>query len=190
MKYISIDIETTGLSPDNCDIVEFGAIFEDTEKQKDISQLPMFHTYILPDRNKQHQYWGEPYALSMHSTIFKRIATQEKGYLYMTAGEMVANFTKWVDKLVGKERITFAGKNVGSFDIQFLKKLPGWSDIMQYHRYIDPGMLYLNPKTDKAVPSLEECLKRAKADIIVTHTALDDARCVIAVLREKFSHKN
>lgn len=31
MKYLSIDIETTGLKPEDSDIVEFAAIYEDTE---------------------------------------------------------------------------------------------------------------------------------------------------------------
>ena len=30
MKYFSIDIETTGLNPETCQVIEFGAVFVNT----------------------------------------------------------------------------------------------------------------------------------------------------------------
>ena len=43
MKYISIDIETTGLDPENCQILSIGAVIEDTLNQLPFEELPTFH---------------------------------------------------------------------------------------------------------------------------------------------------
>ena len=64
MKYVSIDIETTGINKDFCDIIEFGAIIEDTENQKSYDQSPKFHRYLKPPRPEG--YRGELYAINMH----------------------------------------------------------------------------------------------------------------------------
>jgi oligoribonuclease (3'-5' exoribonuclease) len=54
---VFIDIETTGLNPDPCDIIEIGAVIDDWLEPLELQ--PLFHCYI-----KQQQYKGEPYALS------------------------------------------------------------------------------------------------------------------------------
>jgi hypothetical protein len=64
MKYVSIDIETTGIDKDWCDIIEFGAILEDTENHKSYEQAPQFHRYLKPPRPEG--YRGELYAINMH----------------------------------------------------------------------------------------------------------------------------
>ena len=69
MKYVSIDIETTGLNPDKCQIIEFAAVVDDLQDQQPIEKLPKFQTYI-----RHESYTGEPYALAMHSNIFKKLA--------------------------------------------------------------------------------------------------------------------
>ena len=44
MKYISIDVETTGLNPETCQILSFAAVVEDT-KNRDVpvEELPFFY---------------------------------------------------------------------------------------------------------------------------------------------------
>jgi len=193
MKYVSIDIETTGLNTEQCDIIEFGAVLEDTNTWTGtVEELPIFHTYILPFYGRT--YRGEPYALSMHSEILCRIATQEPGedgYMYLEPNELGSVFSDWLYEigLIGQDRdpITVAGKNFASFDLQFLNKLPDFSPPIRFnHRYIDPAMLYWDPLADSRMPNMETCLERAGIDKPVLHTAVDDARLVIELLRKRY----
>lgn len=86
--------------------------------------------------------------------------------------------------------MVFAGKNFGSFDWQFLRYAinPGLADYMYAnqvyakHRFLDPGMLYLDPTTDNEPPDLNLCLARAGIAKTVTHCALDDATDVVNVI--------
>ena len=53
MPYVLIDIETTGINPDVCQILEIGAIYDDGTKP--IDTLPIFHRYVC-----HNTYIGEP----------------------------------------------------------------------------------------------------------------------------------
>lgn len=67
MVITSIDIETTGLNPDNCQILQIGAVVfrTDTEKFEAISTYNkiMLHPIIT----------GDPFALNLNTEIIKRI---------------------------------------------------------------------------------------------------------------------
>ena len=45
MPYVSIDIETTGLDPETCQILEIGAVFDNWTLP--IRDLPTFHCYVV-----------------------------------------------------------------------------------------------------------------------------------------------
>ena len=51
MKYVSIDIETTGINPLVNDIIEFAAVIDDTNAKVPIENLPKFHRYIKKDEH-------------------------------------------------------------------------------------------------------------------------------------------
>ncbi len=68
MKYISIDLETTGLDPENCQILTIGAVIEDTNNIKPMEDLPTFHAAILHRRIE-----GSPYAINMNKEIIESI---------------------------------------------------------------------------------------------------------------------
>lgn len=70
MKYISIDIETTGLSPTNDQILTVGAIIEDSENKRPFEELPKFHVALLHGR-----ITGSPYALNMNKHIIQNMNT-------------------------------------------------------------------------------------------------------------------
>jgi oligoribonuclease len=198
MIYVSLDIETTGLDPATCDVLEVGAFLEDTDKLLPREQLPTFHRYLWKDI-----YRGEPYALAMNAHIFKKILELKKsegvGGMYgydHTLTDMThlwGHFKNWVFQnknmwpegsfVNAQPTLTVAGKNVAGFDLPFLKNafMPKF-----HHRVIDPGMMYFNPRNDKVPPDLKECKKRAKLPEVVTHEALDDAWDVIQLVREKF----
>ena len=94
-----------------------------------------------------------------------------------------------VNNMLSRGHITVAGKNFGSFDLQFLKRLTRNEQLTSIirHRNIDPGNLYWVPNQDGAsLPNLKTCLERAGIDEVVDHTAVDDARQVIKLIRHYF----
>lgn len=69
MKYLSIDLETTGLDPQNHEILTFSVILEDTEKKLPFEDCPKLNVYIL-----REEVLGSIFALSMNSKILSSIA--------------------------------------------------------------------------------------------------------------------
>ena len=124
MKYVSIDLETTGLDPETCDIIEIGAVIDDLEARGEqgearlpIKDLPKFHAYVVKE-----SYQGEPYALSMHPKIFKRIATKEDGYLYLQPEEVGKVFG------VTRERI----RQIQAKALERIRKMEGLKKLKDY----------------------------------------------------------
>lgn len=179
-SYISIDIETTGLNPDTCQILEIGAVIDNWILP--IEELPRFQCYIVDE-----PVIGSHYALSMHPKILRRIATRTPGFTYIHCDDIALKFLDWLNKygiIPYKEHITFAGKNYASFDKQFLDKLLVWKKLIKSnHRSIDPGNLYWNPDKDWGLPSTEVCMKRAGIIGEVAHTAVEDALIVVKLIR-------
>ncbi len=166
---VSIDIETTGLDPETCQILEIGAATFEGEE---------FHCFV--DN-------GESYALQLNQKILQSIAScknpspldfirSKSDVLHV--GDVVPFLKAWLPK-----EFTVAGKNFAAFDLQFLKKLPGWN-IKVGHRFIDPGMLYWKPDIDgDQLPNLQTCMKRAGIQGTVSHTALEDANMVLKLIK-------
>jgi oligoribonuclease len=187
MRYISIDIETTGLDPEKNDIIEFGAVIDDLKELKPLEELPRFHTYIL-----KTEYIGQPFPLAMHTQIFKRIADKEPGFQYTYPNKLGKAFKDFLlqngfSPKEGSNHITVnvAGKNFAAFDLQFLKRLPKFCDDIRFStRVLDPSILYFNID-DKRLPDMAECLNRAGIVKAVQHTSIEDALDVIRLLRHK-----
>ena len=185
MKYISVDIETTGLNPKTCDMLEIGAYVEDTANPLPRAELPYWHRYIWKDN-----YRGEPYALAMNAHIFKKILDLKKeGSALVIFPEFAAvMFNEFVYNNFKGSKPAVAGKNVAGFDLPFIQEnILNWkAGFSFHHRVIDPGMMYFNPQTDMVPPDLKECKKRAGLSEVVSHEALDDAWDVIQLVRAKF----
>lgn len=193
MRYVSIDIETTGLNPETCQIIEFAAVADDLKKQEPIQTLPTFQTYV------QHQvYAGEPYALGLHQKIWQKLARPNDEIKVTTPEMLFKEFFDWLlsigfqakpvcdgNTCSMQVKINVAGKNFANFDNRFLSKLP--NNLVKFnHRILDPCMLYFDPTIDEILPSTEECMKRASMEGEVAHTALEDALVVCKLLRNKF----
>lgn len=187
-RYISIDIETTGLDPERCQILEIGAVIEDWKKP--ILQLPTFQCFV-----QHEEYRGQPRALLMNSRILKILTNPEyltpldtahhQEYHIFQSHMVYDHFAKWlVANDFSDGKITVAGKNFGSFDLQFLKHLPNFQLIASRfrHRFIDPAMLYWEPD-DIVPPNTKECLIRAGMPVEITHEAVGDAQQVIKLIR-------
>ena len=187
MPYVSIDLETTGLDPARCQILEVGAIYDDGFKFVD--DLPIFHKYIYDPDN---WYAGEPFALQMNAKILKRLANVSavdvQNKVCIRADELATEFRSWLLNACGwdgKTCLTPAGKNFASFDAQFLNRVPGWKEkIKLNHRTLDPAMLWWNPLTDERLPGSQECMDRAGIKGTVAHTAVEDAEMVVRMIRK------
>lgn len=199
MKYISIDIETTGIDPNKDQILSIGAIIEDTNNPLPFEECPKFHVALVNDRIE-----GSPFALNMNKELIglisewmnadadRREAIENLHGIKFTWDEFVAmHFLHFLTDNGYPTKfptsITVAGKNFGTFDKLFLEKLPGWTDTVRIkQRIIDPAILYVDWKSDEELPNLPKCKSRAGLEEMVTHNALEDAWDVIQVLRQKY----
>jgi exonuclease I len=192
MTYVSIDIETTGLDPETCQVVEIAAVVDDLSDTP-IEELPAFRYVCVRDA-----YVGEPYALAMHARLFEQIALRAyrhiDGHAYEEwwdkPGHFSTHFTNWLRPLgINPRDFVVTGKNFANFDARFLRRMSGVNEhIRWHHRILDPGSMYAR-STDDQLPSTGECCERAgihPADIIdgSAHEALFDARVVVALVRE------
>lgn len=187
MPYVSIDLETTGLDPTFCQILEIGAVYDDGFKFVD--DLPIFHKYVYSPNGR---YQGEPYALQMNAKILKRLSSisgaDRQNKVCVRPDEVADEFRSWLLNACGwdgKTCLTPAGKNFASFDKQFLDLLPGWTEKVKLnHRTLDPAMLWWNPLTDDKLPGSQECMDRAGLKGTVAHTAVEDAEMVVRLIRK------
>lgn len=208
MKYVSIDIETTGLDPESNQILSIGAIVEDTKLKLSWDEIPKFNVIVL-----QRQIIGSPRAITMNNGIIelmgvylegdidlKRECGRKSGYKFLEKEDVVKEFYSFLKKhYEGNENdntclingntqpilLNIAGKNFGTFDLLFLKQLPWWQKIIRTrHRIIDPAILCCDWNTDDELPSLKICKERQDIQGNVTHNALEDAWDVIQVLRK------
>ena len=76
MKFLSIDIETSALEPENGDVLSFAAVLEDTENLVPVDELPSFYFVFKHDKIK-----GEPFALNMNKTLIEQISKNEEGFV-------------------------------------------------------------------------------------------------------------
>lgn len=191
MKYLAIDIETTGLNKVNCDILQFACVIDDFVTP--IEKLPSLVVNCV-----KPLYCGEPVALAMHAGLITKLAqatvnSKVGDEFYNSVLEIpsylkafLMNNLKLSYNDFVKTKFTIAGKNAASFDLPFLQsKISEWQGIQFHHRVMDPSILYFDPRVDEALPSLGECLVRAKIHKEVAHTALEDCLDVICLIRDK-----
>ena len=196
MRIVSIDIETTGLDPDTCEIIEFAAVLDNGDG------VPAAELDTFRFRVKKPTYSGEPYALSMHSELFKKIA--ESPLDHQTSDDMVGQphmlgraFGQWLTaRGVPSHNFNTVGKNFANFDARFLNRMATGRSCFQWnHRILDPASMFVHRK-DNALPNTAECIIRALLSQAFRndyeslagekHTALYDAQVVVALTREGF----
>jgi len=201
MKYVSIDIETTGLDLETCQVLSIGAVIEDTNDIKPVEELPTFHGVVL-----SKQLSGQPYALDMNTDLIEAMVYYQtadederidlerlKGMKFYEKDQIVEAFYKFllengIEPDGDKVHITAAGKNFATFDLKFLERLPRWKQwIRVRQRIIDPSLLYTDWKADDSLPGLGLCKLRAGLPEEVAHDAVEDARDVILLLRKEYT---
>lgn len=203
MKYLSIDLETTGLDADYSSILELAVIYDDgVSKIEDLKRFHcLFHHTIIS---------GDLFAFAMNAEILKEIAGisapttpvlmpsaayQEfrLWYLNEVLGVLTVPtqlFDKWNSTVAKNPKMgsfNMAGKNP-NFDRKFLDE---WStfkkDFSPRHRVVDPTIGFAK-WDDDVLPNLELCKARAGfSNQTVTHRAMDDALDIVRLVRSHFN---
>jgi len=177
LKYVSIDIEATGLDYNTCQVLELGAVIEDWVSP--VSSLPTFRFVV-----KHNQIVGEPFALALNANLLKLIANPPDELPIGPAYDLGWKFSAWlVSNNIDPRHVQAAGKNFASFDAQFLKRVSNFSAYVKFnHCTIDPCML-LWRLDDEGLPDTKTCMERAEIDGKVAHTAVEDAIAVVKMIR-------
>ncbi len=206
MKVLYVDLETTGLDPETCQILQIGLLW-DHDSTIPIDQLPQLEFLVRHD-----SYRGDPYALWLNATLLQQLSKPGVGVPIGDVALVLSDvMSSW--GITTKDRVNIGGKNIAGFDIPFLSKLPnfdrnGWDEwdsgtamvdgtlhsrhkwstgnrFQWRHRTVDPAMMYARPDDDMP-PNLDECLKRAGIEKKTVHTALDDCKLVCELVRKGF----
>lgn len=74
MRYVSIDIETSGLNPEKNKVLSIGAIIEDTENLLTFEEIPKFNALVL-----QNEIVGSPRAITMNKEIISLMGDYLEG---------------------------------------------------------------------------------------------------------------
>jgi DNA polymerase III epsilon subunit-like protein len=187
MQYVSIDLETTGLS-DQCQILEIGAVFEDSKRKLPYEEIPKFQCLV-----KHPVLIAEPEAYKMNKKLIEDIYI--KNVVSYTPEEAVELFRDFLimngANKDGVITINVAGKNIFAFDINFLRRLPNWDKYIRVrYRHLDPAQFFIDWDNDTTLPSMQQCKNRAfqmdgfeGANSYVSHRALYDAWDVVTMLR-------
>ncbi len=185
MKFVSVDLETTGLLPDKHQILEIGMVVADFSPDQE---------YIAAKRwlKRWEHIEGHPFALNMNAALIKEIAESNADpaagifdnwrdlFDDVYAWLMEHGFTKRSDERVA---FTAAGKNYNGFDRQFLERIPEWNQrFVVAHRCFDPTSLFYRDG-DTKLPDLATCCKRAGVSGRVEHQGVADALMVVKCLR-------
>lgn len=100
MKYLSIDLETTGLDENEHQIIEFGAIIEDSNDPKSYEESKKYRRIVLaPDR----KYVFSSMAAKINADLIALIAKIESGAdpQFPTSDKNLTNAAIFSDELAG-----------------------------------------------------------------------------------------
>ncbi|GAB3240029.1 hypothetical protein GCM10027346_33750 [Hymenobacter seoulensis] len=186
MRYISLDLETTGGRPLRHQILELAAVIEDTKNLRPLAELPVFRRVV-----RHPEYVGTAGALALNARLLEELARKEDNPELCTPEELVPQLREFL--LAHGFRpdkhdcitVTMAGKNIASFDLGFLRELPGYGTLVRAEpAMLDPAAFYLNWRKDSRLPTMQICKARAGfADDTVAHEAVADALDVVQLLR-------
>jgi oligoribonuclease len=186
MRYVSLDLETTGGNADRHQIIELAAVIEDTRQLRPLPELPAFRRVV-----RHAEYVGTAGALALNARLLEELARKDDNPELCTPLELVPQLREFLLRHGFKPdkkdcvAVTLAGKNIGSFDVPFLRQLPGWGTLVRHEpALLDPAAFYLNWRKDTRLPTMSICKARAHfADDTVAHQALADALDVVELLR-------
>lgn len=197
IKYVSIDIETSGIDPNKDEILSVGLAIEDTNNILPLEEIPQIEFIITRDRIEG----GNIFALNMNKRLIEKINNYnlsknkskfqtEHDCVFVPLDVLAVAVRDFLEDngLDCREKINVAGKNFAGFDNLFLQQVPGWNKFIKTHqRVIDPATSFVDWQLDTNLPNLSGCKERAGLDVLeVTHESLKDALDIIKVLRKLY----
>jgi len=195
MRYVSMDLEMSGPDPLRHQVLELAAVVEDTKRAATtpLAELPAFRRAV-----RHPEICGTAGALALNAGLLHELADKTKTdapdicrpdeLLPQLREFLLANGfrTNKKDCL----SVVMAGKNFATFDLLFLRQLPGWGTLVKAEpAVLDPAAFYLNWHKDSRLPTMLICQARAgDAEPHVAHQALADALEVVRLLRPFYEY--
>ena len=178
-KYLSIDLEATGLEENDL-IIEFAAVpvCSDTKR---VDHQNSFHTFVecpsfedlLPNLN--------PWVAENNKTLIMK--SHEEGISLENFKNQFFDYLKSSDlnEYKNKDRkFVLLGKSLNAIDLPFLNRDLGWQNMRDYfsHQVLDVSGIVRGLIDAKKIPS--DCIKGSELALYlemgeVMHTALEDA---------------
>ena len=185
MRYVSLDLETSGSNPARHQILELAAVVEDSRQSLPLAELPAFRRVV-----HHPEYAGTAGAIALNARLFEELAQKTPNLERCTPTELLPQLRAFLlahgFKIDKKDcvAVTMAGKNIAVFDLGFLRELPGYDTLVRAEpAMLDPAAFYLNWRKDSRLPSMSICKARAGLGHDVAHEALADALDVVSLLR-------
>lgn len=134
MNIISLDIETTGLDPDKHNVISIGAVnsIDDDEFYREI-----YYKDLCVSADTQ----------AFLKIDFNKIKNVQRSEPYIA----ICDFNTWLIRQYNYKSVIVMGLNVGSFDLQFIKKLsqsvnsPGTMELFDYRSLdLNSVMMYMS----------------------------------------------
>lgn len=178
MKYLSFDLEATGLDQD-CLIIEFAAVPIDADK-KLIDEKNSFHTYVQCPSFESIEASLNPWVRENNKELI--IKAHSEGVPLQQFKESLEKYLESpkVKEFFNNERIVLFGKSVNAIDLPFMTRDLGWEWMRKHfsHRVLDfSSFCYGMIDAKKLEPGMESGSKLMDHLNMgeVAHTALADA---------------
>lgn len=179
MKFLSIDIEATGLGED-CQIIEFAMIPFDTQFKRLEDSLAR-SVYVHCPSFEDLKPTLDPWVIEHNEKLIRK--AHNEGLTHNEFRNFLKTYleSKEVREYFGTQKIVLFGKSMSAIDLPFLTRDLGWEFMRKYfhHRNLDLSSLgyglidlgYLPQGMDSGTNLMNHFGMGA-----VAHTALEDAR--------------
>jgi oligoribonuclease (3'-5' exoribonuclease) len=195
MRYLSIDLEATGLKED-CLIIEVGMVPFDTETRTIAEELAYGHLVTCPSFESLKPSL-DPWVIDHNRKLIERAHKDGKSLTEFKEKLTAYLESSSVKRYFNQQKIVIFGKSLNAIDLPFLNRDLGWDWMRKYfhHRVMDLSshtlglvdMGHLPPGSDSG-SQLMKYLNMGE----VSHTAMEDARNTALMylkLLEKFKVK-
>jgi DNA polymerase-3 subunit epsilon len=141
MKYLSIDLEATGLG-ENCQIIEFAMIPFDTQFKRLEDSLAR-SVYIHCPSFEELKPTLDPWVIEHNEKIIRK--AHADGLTLNEFREYLKNYleSREVREYFGTQKIVLFGKSMSAIDLPFMTRDLGWEFMRRYfhHRNLDLSSL-------------------------------------------------
>lgn len=203
MKFVSLDIETTSSDPWSCAPLMVSMVVADTDDDTPVGKLPHKTLVVNPwASDVEDEFTVAPMAMAMNAWLLATIessrgvpvqkiielcgestATRVSSFPVISLNDLDDELSAFLLLHFPKGRITVAGKNVGAFDAQIVKRWCPSTHAMLKYSHLDVGSMAYESKLDSSVPSLKTIAERLSIKYDA-HDAYGDAKAVIEVIRK------